>query len=276
MDKLFLLSPDDDTKFTCHASRKIRQRPKHPVRAFSEASADVVTVLPPDASPVDCRTEPNKLVIPVHVPKIIPPAQPPPYISTWTEYVANLPPWEHTPLLSVHFVDKRRMLIALQTAGRLFLASDGGAAAKRGSFGAVLATNDDILAECGGRAHGANPGSFRAEGYGILAILRLAFHLRFFYVTRNPALSLKLYYDSESLLKRIAASQALKRTLPRRFLYSEVDVEMQILSALQSLVAPVLFEHVEGHQDTKYPDKPLPWAAQLNQRCDEIATTNLN
>jgi hypothetical protein len=87
-----------------------------------------------------------------------------------------------------------------------------------------------------------------------LAILRLAFHLRFFYVTRNPSLTFKLYCDSESLLKRITASRALKRTLPRRFLYSEVGVEMQILSALQSLVTPVSFEHVEGHQDTKYLD----------------------
>jgi hypothetical protein len=31
----------------------------------------------------------------------------------------------------------------------------------------------------------------------------------------------------------------------------------------------------EGHQDTKYPDQPLPWDAQLNQRCDEIATDHL-
>jgi hypothetical protein len=146
-DRLFLLSPDDDTQFTCHDSRKIRRRPKHPVRAFSEATVTVVTVLPSDTSPVDYRTEPNKLFIPVHVPKIVPPAQPPPYISTWPEYVANLPPWEQALLLSVNFVDKQRILVALRTAGRLFLASDGGAAAK-------------ILVECGGRAHGADPGSF--------------------------------------------------------------------------------------------------------------------
>jgi hypothetical protein len=50
---------------------------------------------------------------------------------------------------------------------------------------------------------------------------------------------------------------------------------MQILASLQALLAPVAFEHVEGHQDTKYPDEPLSWAAQLNQRCDEIATNHL-
>jgi hypothetical protein len=137
------------------------------------------------------------------------------YTSTWLEYVANLPAWEQALLPSVTFVDKRRLLVALRTDARLFLASDGGAAAKLGSFGVIMATNDGILVEFGGRAQGVDHGSFRAEGYGIfLAIIRLAFHLRFFYVTRNPSLTFKVYRDSESLLKQIAASRALKRTLP--------------------------------------------------------------
>jgi hypothetical protein len=50
---------------------------------------------------------------------------------------------------------------------------------------------------------------------------------------------------------------------------------MQILSAVRALGSVVQFEHVEGHQDTKYPEKPLPWEAQLNQRCDEITTDHL-
>jgi hypothetical protein len=157
------------------------------------------------------------------------------------------------------------------------VASDGGAADDRlASFGAVLATHDTILIECGGRAPGATPRSFRAEGYGILAILRLTYHLRSFYVKHNPNLRFRLYCDSESLLKRIAASSSLKRSIPRRFLFSEADVEMQILASLQVLVVSVAFEHVEGHQDTKYPDEPLSWATQLNQRCDEIATAHLD
>jgi hypothetical protein len=61
--------------------------------------------------------------------------------------------------------------MALRQDDTLFLASDGGARDKKASFGAVMATEDTILVECGGRAEGADPGSFRAEGYGILAIL---------------------------------------------------------------------------------------------------------
>jgi hypothetical protein len=190
--------------------------------------------------------------------------------------VATLQFWEQELLSSVTFVDRRSLLVALRSNDCIFLASDGGGAYQLASSGAVLETNDTILIECGGRVPGANPRSFRAEGYGILAILRLTFHLRFFYVTRNPNLLFRLYCDSKSLLKRIAASRSLKRTVPRRFLYSEADVEMQILASLQALMAPVAFEHVEGHKDKRYPDEPLSWAAQLNQHCDEITTKHLD
>jgi hypothetical protein len=47
------------------------------------------------------------------------------------------------------------------------------------------------------------------------------------------------------------------------------------VAAVDAIGSPVVFEHVEGHQDTKYPDQPLPWEAQLNQCCDEIATEHL-
>jgi hypothetical protein len=58
------------------------------------------------------------------------------------------------------------------------------------------------------------------------------FRLRHFYITRNASLRFRLYCDSESLLKRTAVSQALTRIIPRRFLSSEVDVEMKILAAV--------------------------------------------
>jgi hypothetical protein len=116
---------------------------------------------------------------------------------------------------------------------------------------------------------------FPFSGYGILAILRLLFHIRYFYVLTYRQARFRLYCDSESLLNKIEASRKLKRTIPRRYLFSEVDVEMQILASIQSLASFVELEHVEGHQDTKYPGRPLPWEAQLNQHCDEIATAHL-
>jgi hypothetical protein len=194
---------------------------------------------------------------------------------TWNAYLLSLPQWEQELLADSSIVERRQLFQALRTSELVYLASDGGATDRRGSFGALLASCNTILAECGGRAHGADPRSFRAEGYGLLAILRLAFHLRTFYHTYNSNLKFRLYCDSESLLLQLEASRKLNRSLPRRFLYLEVDIEMQILMAIQALGGPVYMEHVEGHQDTKYPDKPLPWAATLNMRCDEIATLHL-
>jgi hypothetical protein len=93
-NELFLVSEADAT-YTCHQARKIRSRPKHPVRAFAVAhSSEVATLLPADAVPVDCSDKPHKIVIPVSVPSLAPPAEPPPYPATWTEYVATLQSWE--------------------------------------------------------------------------------------------------------------------------------------------------------------------------------------
>jgi hypothetical protein len=125
--------------------------------------------------------------------------------------------------LLTHVVLPNRTLLlhCLRTATELYLAADGGAADCQGSFGCVVATDDCILAECGGPAEGANPKSFRAKGYGLLAIIRLVFHFRWFYVTRNPTLLFTAYSDSESLLKRLKASLKLKYAVSRRTLFSE-------------------------------------------------------
>jgi hypothetical protein len=56
---------------------------------------------------------------------------------------------------------------------------------------------------------------------------------------------------------------------------SEADVEMQILSAIISL-GTVALEFVRGYQeDMDNGGEPLSWEAQLNQRCDELATYHL-
>jgi hypothetical protein len=262
-NSLFLLS-DDGASFTTHPPKKTRQRLKHPVRTFAFDSGDSVPILPPDAIPVDTWAEPNKHVITDVISSIVPTLATPPPSFTWPTYLLSLPPWEQELLGSVAVPSRPILLTALRTEDRLFLASDGGACDKKASFGALLATSEQILVECGGRATGADPGSVHTEGYGILTILRLLYHLCYFYVNRNRDLRLRLYCNSQSLLTRIDVSRALQRSSPRRYLFSEIGVEMQILAALQAMDYTVVFEHIEGHQDTKYPDRPLSWAAQLN------------
>jgi hypothetical protein len=43
-----------------------------------------------------------------------------------------------------------------------------------------------------------------------------------------------------------------------------------------STLGNVTLEHVMGHQDDNDDGEPLSWEAQLNQRCDELATIHLD
>jgi hypothetical protein len=90
---LFVLL-DDNRSFSLHPPRRNRQRPKNPVRAFSIDSVATVTVLPPNAIPVDCRQEPNKYVIPETLPTLMPDHHTEPPATTWDSYLWTLPLWD--------------------------------------------------------------------------------------------------------------------------------------------------------------------------------------
>jgi hypothetical protein len=50
---------------------------------------------------------------------------------------------------------------------------------------------------------------------------------------------------------------------------------MLIIDSLSLLATTVHLEHVKGHQDDSLSQDELPWTAQLNVRCDELATAKL-
>jgi hypothetical protein len=197
----------------------------------------------------------------------------PPPVS-WHDYVSRLPIWACDLLSDITFsVPLDLCLSILQTPSSILLASDGGACPHRASFGSLLATDDQILVTTGGRAFGDDPRSFRAEGYGMLAtLLLLQRHLHMYFQIPMVVSSLSHYTDSESLIKRLEKSRTLCYPYPRHNLYSEVDLELQILSLLASFPVSVTFHHVHSHQDDDIPEDELPWPVQLNIQCDRIAT----
>ena len=259
-----------------HTPKRIRYRPRHPIRSFHKLPTHCLDPRPPDVVPVDVSTEPNRLVIPFEVGTALPDIHPRPAPTTWDEYQTRLPQWEKLLLQHTTFLDSQQTIELLSTASHLHFASDGGAIPTKAAFGCVLASDDTILVECGGQVEGQDPRSFRAESYGLLAILRIIHHIRIFFDTGNPALKFSSYTDSESLLLRLETSMRLSVPSPRRTLLSKADVEMEIMAALHSFPTIPVLHHVEGHQDSKYPMRPLSWEAQLNQRCDAIATDYLN
>jgi hypothetical protein len=70
--------------------------------------------------------------------------------------------------------------------------------------------------------------------------------------------------DNAGLLQRIDTALSTKYLKPRKFLSSEIDIEMQIVDTLSLLDADVSFSHVKGHQDDSIESTELTWHAQLN------------
>jgi hypothetical protein len=246
------------------------------VRSFAVSASTVVSTLPSDAIPVDVIVERDRYCTPVHIPGLQPSAPLPPPPSTWESFLDSLPVWERSLFPAVQVLNLPALLEALTSNADLYLASDGGAVPLKGSFGAVLATSDTIVVECGGHAFGQDPRSFCSEAYGMLAVTRLLFHLRAFHQLNMSRMQLTLVCDSLSLLDRLSASRKLTRIVPHRFLFSEADAEMAILDTFRELKADLVLQHVESHQDTRYPNRPPTWAVILNQRCDSLASKHLD
>jgi hypothetical protein len=203
-------------------------------------------------------------------------ANPPPSVPfTFEDYVICLPSWDCSLIQDLNLPNLDALLHSLSNDISLLLCSDGGAADSKGSYGSVIASDDQILTELSGQAHGTNPRSFRAEGYGLLANLRLIHHLLTFYDIHRTSSALIIYCDNQGLLDRINTSRHSKYLKPRRFLFSEADLEMQILDTLALLSTKVTLRHVKGHQDDTVPTAELPWPAQLNIHCDALASAEL-
>ena len=58
-------------------------------------------------------------------------------------------------------------------------------------------------------------------------------------------------------------------------MHLEIDAELPIHAAIDNLAIQPTFFHVKGHQDDNTPIEDLPWTAQLNIRCNQIASHHL-
>jgi hypothetical protein len=194
---------------------------------------------------------------------------------TFEDYVTSLPAWDYSLIQDLNLPNLNALLHSLRSDTSLLLCSDGGEADSKGSYDSIIASDDQVLTELSGQAHGNNPRPFRAEGYGLLANLRLIHHLLNFYDIHRTSSALTIYCDNQGLLDRIDTSRHSKYLKPRRFLFSEADLEMQILDTLALLATTVTLCHVKGHQDETVPTAELPWPAQLNIHCDSLASAEL-
>jgi hypothetical protein len=156
-------------------------------------------------------------------------------------YIAALPQWKQKLQSSIVLTDTTRLLAQLQSAKNLYIVSDGGA---------------------------DGDGSYRAESYGCLAILRLIYHLVTFYSLHPTVFRHTFYCDNKSLIKRLKKAAGPHAPFPRHFIRSDMDSEMQIQDTLSMLAISLTYKHGKGHQDDDDVLESLPCEVILNVECD--------
>jgi hypothetical protein len=172
--------------------------------------------------------------------------------------------------------DRLHQLLNQGTPITFELASDGGAREDLGSFGWTIAVERNTLWTCKGPTYGILPGSFRAESYGMSALLFLDTYITHFNTQLDRNTKLKFYCGSSLLLKRITRAQNQAWINPTNCLASDYDLESGILDILKKIPIEIICIHVKSHQDNKTEVHLLLWEAQMNVQADHLATDYLD
>jgi hypothetical protein len=133
--------------------------------------------------------------------------------------------------------------------GFLFAVSDGGAEEQLGSFGPLVASNDVTFATVSGNTIGVLPGSYRAESYGWLTMLRFLYHYMVYYQVSSTQSYNKFYCDNDTLITRLKQAAIPLLHFPRNYLRSDMDLEMQIVDRLRLMELTLTYTHIIGYQD---------------------------
>jgi hypothetical protein len=177
--------------------------------------------------------------------------------TSFRDYIFALPAWDQCLLQSVEITDDEALMNYFLTNAIIYVVSDGGADDDRGSYGAPLASADTIFVKISGSTEGTLPGSFRAESYGCLAILRLVYHFHLYHQLDPILCQNSFYCDNKGLISRLAYASGPMLPFPRHYLRSDMDLEIQILDTIRLLGITFTYTHIKGQQDTTIPSSAL-------------------
>jgi hypothetical protein len=141
------------------------------VRDFDRDLSLLPPDLPPTAIPVSAILRQHTFSI--TVPPLIQPAAPKGTPTTLVSLVPTLDPWESDLLRELHFLVDEPCAWQAITKEKCIIATDGSAPHGRGSYAWVISDpTGKRLVKCSGPVFGKDISSFRAEGYGMLSVLR--------------------------------------------------------------------------------------------------------
>ena len=190
--------------------------------------------------------------------------------GTFREFANSLDDWEKDLLRDFTENPAATPLFSLLTqAVRIYMVSDGGQKGEYGSFGWIIATDSEEIVKGKGFVRGYPMQSFRAEGYGRLAMKRyLLRYINFLQIEVHPHCRLRTYCDNESMLDAEQKRDEQGHDSPRWWLSSDCDV-IDMLSETGNRMPTHSTDHVKGHQDDDTPYEELSRTAQLNVLADE-------
>jgi hypothetical protein len=146
-----------------------------------------------------------------------------------------------------------------------------------GAYGWILSSDSGERLVCGmGPARGYKPTPYRAEGVGMLSLLRFLIRLAEFTCKFDQWHGI-IATDSKSLLDTLFGTalsaqdcQAIKTLQSTDALQADWDVVVEIHRAL-AVLPGITLRHIKGHQDRKTRYDNLTLLAQLNVDVDHLA-----
>ena len=250
----------------------------------SDNGLNIVPILPVSALPTRIRAD-TSWIQPDHLPSLYrQPSGPPP--GTFRSFLDQKADWENHLFHSLELqLDPFQLLEGLQQLP-FSCTSDGSVRYQReGSFGWALSfQNGDRPVHCSGPVYGFKPTSYRAEGYGLLSMIRFLLCLSEYCGNTQPLHAFKMASDNSSLVDNAIAFQADNYSLDiplaepldyqraaQHTLVSDWDVLNEIRLSLPLLLGQPTILWVKGHHDRDKPYAELPLLAQLNVDADAYA-----
>eukprot|EP00980_Cylindrotheca_fusiformis_P024905 scaffold12690_cov177-Cylindrotheca_fusiformis.AAC.2 len=181
----------------------------------------------------------------------------------------RIPEEEVTEILNQSAIEPSEQNNHLQS--QCYGVSDGSEARTSMAFGWVVAAPDGFrLATGSGPAFGSQPSSFRAEGYGMLSMVKFLLQLR---QTSGSTDQWKIQCatDSQGLVTAVKNCLTYDEPFPNVTLDPEYDIIHEIVMTCRQAKLEVVLSHVKGHQNTRTDFDELTLPEQLNIEADELA-----
>lgn len=197
---------------------------------------------------------------------------------TFSQYVQTLETWEQFVLTSVQLHCLPFELLArlrrLPPTVSLLAVSDGSIQNSRPTFGWVLGTSQGMVYATHLGVGSGEATSHRAEGWGMLSVAMLVYHLLWFTQESRELqpLSIPIHFlsDNSGLVRRVTQRLKYVVNYPNATLAPDWDIIEQIIFTFSRLsLTDIRVQWVQGHQDDI--TTTLSVEARFNIRADSLA-----